>query len=274
MRFANRSASAELLSRMASYPTPDWMGDWNQAAAEPRNLQARIAAQTATGALPVFTLYAIPHRDCGSYSAGGFADSDQYAAWINQIAMGIGSSKVVIILEPDALPSLDCLTPVDQRARLQMIDAAVTRLTQQPNVAVYLDAGNEGWQPANVMIERLKEAGIAKARGFSLNVSNFFSTSSEEAYGDRLSEVLGGEHFLVDTSRNGLGSNGEWCNPAGRALGTPWTTATGDPNADALLWVKIPGESDGPCQGGPAAGGFWTDYALGLAHRTQFLDGS
>ncbi len=37
--------------------------------------------------------------------------------------------------------------------------------------------------------------------------------------------------------------------------------------ADALLWVKPPGESDGTCRPGePSAGTFWVDYALGLAH--------
>ena len=33
---------------------------------------------------------------------------------------------------------------------------------------------------------------------------------------------------------------------------------------DAELWVKAPGESDGPCNGGPQAGAWWASYALGL----------
>ena len=35
----------------------------------------------------------------------------------------------------------------------------------------------------------------------------------------------------------------------------------------AYLWVKRPGESDGPCNGGPSAGQWWPEYALGLAQR-------
>ena len=31
---------------------------------------------------------------------------------------------------------------------------------------------------------------------------------------------------------------------------------------DALLWVKLPGESDGTCNGGPAAGQWWQEMAL------------
>ena len=80
---------------------------------------------------------------------------------------------------------------------------------------------------------------------------------------------MGGKHFVVDTSRNGLGPtpDGQWCNPPGRALGAAPTLETGDPAADAFLWIKRPGESDGACNGGPSAGTWWADYALGLARR-------
>lgn len=48
----------------------------------------------------------------------------------------------------------------------------------------------------------------------------------------------------MDTSRNGNGSNGQWCNPSGRRIGTPTRTGGG---AEMLLWIKTPGESDGNC---------------------------
>jgi endoglucanase len=48
------------------------------------------------------------------------------------------------------------------------------------------------------------------------------------------------------------------------------TPSTGDPLADAFLWIKAPGESDGTCNGGPSAGTWWPDYALGLAQRAAF----
>ena len=92
------------------------------------------------------------------------------------------------------------------------------------------------------------------------------------AYGTRLSALLGGAHFVVDTSRNGNGpaqkgaGDRHWCNPAGRALGDPPTMRTGVPLVDAYLWVKRPGESDGACgSGAPAAGQWWPGYALKLA---------
>jgi endoglucanase len=106
---------------------------------------------------------------------------------------------------------------------------------------------------------------VGRAQGFSLNVSNFNATSDEVAYGESISARIGGKHFVIDTSRNGNGSDGQSCNPPGRALGTPPTAATGYPLVDAFLWIKIPGESDGPCQGGPPAGTWWPAYALELA---------
>jgi endoglucanase len=77
---------------------------------------------------------------------------------------------------------------------------------------------------------------------------------------------------VIDTSRNGRGpaADGDWCNPLGRALGARPTAATGVWRQDASLWVKHPGESDGPCHGGPAAGQWWPDYALGLAQRAAW----
>ncbi len=66
-------------------------------------------------------------------------------------------------------------------------------------------------------------------------------------------------HFVIDTSRNGNGvwSTNEpypdaevWCNPPDRALGVPATAETASPFADAYLWIKIPGESDGSCSRG------------------------
>lgn len=62
-----------------------------------------------------------------------------------------------------------------------------------------------------------------------------------------------------------------WCNPQGRAIGNLPTTQTGHSLADAFVWVKVPGESDGTCNGGPAAGQWWGEYALGLAKRSPFL---
>ncbi|MFE3685237.1 endoglucanase, partial [Streptomyces sp. NPDC059095] len=37
-----------------------------------------------------------------------------------------------------------------------------------------------------------------------------------------------------------------------------------------LVWIMRPGDSDGPCRGGPSAGTWWPEYALGLAKRARY----
>jgi endoglucanase len=163
----------------------------------------------------------------------------------------------------------DCLSPADVQTRYSLLRDAVGTLAAA-GASVYLDAGNANWRSAAEMASRLRAAGIDQARGFALNVANFDDTAGELAFGDAIVAALGGKtHFVVDTSRNGRGpaSDGAWCNPPGRGLGVRPTVATGDARADAFLWIKVPGESDGTCNGGPAAGTWWLDYALGLARR-------
>ena len=85
-------------------------------------------------------------------------------------------------------------------------------------------------------------------------------------------------HFIIDTGRNGNGpptgfekkDERNWCNPDGRALGTPPTTNTDDPLYNAFLWLKPPGESDGTCNHGPAAGVWWPAKALEMARNAKW----
>jgi endoglucanase len=127
------------------------------------------------------------------------------------------------------------------------------------------------------MAARLNKAGVDHARGFSLNIANFFTTEDEIGYGEAISGLTNGSHYVIDTSRNGAGpapaSKLDWCNPGGRALGTPPTAATGSPHADAFLWIKRPGESDGTCdKGDPPAGTFVNQFAVDLARNSSHVD--
>ena len=164
---------------------------------------------------------------------------------------------------------MDCLNAADQTQRIAVLADAVTVLSSA-TTAVYIDAGHSTWKTSTVMAQRLNSVNVSKARGFSLNVSNFLPTEGETTYGADIATQLGGSHFVIDTSRNGLGTNGQWCNPLGRALGAQATGTTTNPTVAAYLWVKSSGKSDGTCNGGPAAGTFWPDYALGLAQRAAY----
>ncbi len=175
---------------------------------------------------------------------------------------------MTVILEPDAL-GLDCL---QNETTFSLLRYAVDRLTSKPQVAVYVEAAT--WVNTDTLAERLTKIGIQKAQGFALNTSGYNTTDSMTRFGNSLSSKIGGKHFVIDTSRNGNGpldpSQPEpWCNPPDRAIGPTPTTNTGNVLTDAYLWVKVPGESDGTCRGGPSAGTFWPEYALGLAKRAN-----
>ena len=187
-------------------------------------------------------------------------------------ARGIGRGPSVVILEPDGLAASDCL-PARLRDERYVLFRDAVQTFKRVGAAVYIDAGNGNWQQPGEMADRLRKAGIEMADGFALNVSNFHSTQVNIAYGEKLSRLVGGKHFVIDTSRNGRGAAVEknWCNARNQALGRAPTGDTGHPLVDAYLWVKTPGQSDGPCNGGPRAGEWWADYALELSKAAEVL---
>jgi endoglucanase len=266
---AGKTADAAQIRKIAEQPTGEWIGPENpKAEAHGFTEAAEKAGRTA-----LLVLYNIPHRDCGQYSQGGAGDGDSYRAWIDAVAQGVADRSATVILEPDALLHLvDGCTPAQYRdERYDLLKYAITKLKSLKNTKVYLDAGNAGWGHPDEIHQPLRRAGVATADGFAVNVSNFYSTQDSIAYGRQLSAKAGGEHFVIDTSRNGNGpytagdEDENWCNPPGRSLGETPTTKTADPLVDAYLWIKRPGESDGECKGGPKAGQWWPAYALKLA---------
>lgn len=265
---SSRPTDAAIMDKLGAQSSGIWLGGWN--ADVQSDVANAVKAATAQDASAIFVAYNIPGRDCGQYSAGGLSGRDAYLAWVKKIATGIGSGKAIVILEPDALALTDCLSDAGKADRSAMISEAVSILSANAGTKVYLDAGHSGWVSSSDMAARLTKAGVAKAAGFALNTSNYVTTADNEAYGEAVSKLVGGKHFVVDTSRNGSGSNGEWCNPSGRSLGQKPTLSTGKSLVDAYLWVKKPGESDGNCNGGPSAGSWWPEYALDLAKRAGY----
>ena len=265
-----RPKDAEDMQKIASAPVTVWFGDWNGKVID-REVRETVKAIRKDGALPVLVAYNIPNRDCGLYSAGGAEDASAYLTWMRSLAKGIGRHSAVVILEPDALSEGECVNAEVAKQNRELLGKSVEILKSKPRISVYIDAGNAKWVSVNDMAERLKSVDIAQADGFALNISNFLKDDVNIAYGEKLSALVGNKHFIIDTSRNGRGAalGFEWCNPTGRALGRFPTTKTDHPLVDAYLWVKQPGESDGECNGGPPAGVWWAEYALGLAQRAR-----
>lgn len=310
-----------------------------------------VTAAAARGEMPVIVAYNVPYRDCALYSAGGAADTGAYAAWIGAFAAGIGDRPATVILEPDGVGviphfttlegTVDSCRPIDvdpataASERFAQLNHAVDAVKAQPRTSVYLDGTGASWLSVPEISSRLVRAGVERADGFFLNVSNYQFTSNSTWFGTWVSQciayatqvnpgvysecgqqywnggpatdwqgtamsqygewshdnpdlalntsgvesrfdlILGGvaptTHFVIDTSRNGLGpwqypvgaypAHEDWCNPPGRGTGALPDTSTGNPLVDAYLWVKVPGESDGKCYRGTAGP---TDPARGM----------
>ncbi|MCX4667953.1 glycoside hydrolase family 6 protein [Streptomyces sp. NBC_01381] len=271
-RRQGHTSEALLMDRIGGRAQAVWLHDEGPG---PR-VRAVTGAAAGAGRVPVLVAYYIPHRDCGDHSRGGAASAAEYRLWIEEFAAAIGDRAAYVIVEPDAVArEVAGCDMADAGERYALLAHAVDRLKARPNTKVYLDAGNADWIPDEErLVTPLRQSGIAKADGFALNVSNYQTDAVSSAYGHRLAASIGGaKHFVVDSSRNGngpyTGDGSTWCNPPGRALGTPPTTLTGDLALDAYLWIKRPGESDGTCRGGPEAGEWWPQYALGLASRAK-----
>lgn len=262
---ATRPADAADLRYLASQPRGIWIGFWNtDPGSAVRNI---LAATKGSNATPMFVVYNVPSFSCEAYSANPKQVSANYMKWLTDFADGI-TAPSVIILEPDALAGRECLNS----RKSNLLKKAVAELKRNSNAIVYIDAGHGEWNSVDAIAQKLNNAGIDIADGFSLNVSNFRSTPTTIEYGTNISNKVKNKHFVIDTSRNGESAtplNYEWCNQRNRAIGTLPSSDTGNTLVDAYLWIKQPGQSDGTCNGGPEAGVWWPEYALELVQNSR-----
>jgi endoglucanase len=384
---SGNKADADLIREMIGTPQAVWFTQGTPKSVEQdvRNTVKRAAAKRT---VPVLVAYNIPFRDCAQFSAGGATTVQEYMAWIDGFAAGIGHAKAVVILEPDGLGiipwydpygsadgsnALEWCQPTEADPetaaadRFLLLNYAVDALKAHPKVSVYLDGTHSAWLGSGDAAHRLVQAGVERADGFYLNVSNYQFTTNLDQYGTwvssciayattvnpgdfvgcpnqywnggplpaKIAELLGewtgvalspyGEwsddtdvpelntsginlryanmlgatqpttHFVIDTSRNGVGpweppageypDPQDWCNPPDRGLGLQTTASSGQTLIDAYLWVKIPGESDGECTRGlgpsgetvdpewglidPPAGEWFPEMALDLVHNAN-----
>jgi len=176
----------------------------------PAQVQAAVhktmteAALTST--VPVLVAYDIPYRDCGGLSAGGALDTPSYEAWIDAFAAGIGNRQAVVILEPDSLGLIPYATNIDgsadtsctptdpnatEASRYTQINYAVSSLeSQAPAASVYLDGTHSAWLNVGEASGRLSKAGVQRAQGFFINLSNYQFSPNLVQFGTWISECL------------------------------------------------------------------------------------
>lgn len=253
--------------RIATVPQARWFTTTNTSTVRSQ-VSAFVGAAAGAGRIPILVVYNIPNRDCGGASGGGAPSHDAYRAWVDQVAAGLEGRPAYLVLEPDVLPLMTNCQSADQQAqtRASMAYAGKRLKAGSSQAKVFFDIGHSNWLSPAEAAARLRAADISNsADGISTNVSNYRTTAAEITFAKAVLSSIGDGRLraVVDTSRNGNGPSGsEWCDPAGRAVGTPSTKATGDGQIAAFLWVKLPGESDG-CIG--PAGQFVPQRAYELA---------
>lgn len=264
----NDGRAAVIRSRIAAVAQPRWFTTTNTSTVRAQ-VDSFVGAAAAVGKIPILVVYNIPNRDCGGASSGGAPSHAAYRAWVDRVAAGLSGRAAYIVLEPDVLPLMtNCQSAAQQaETRASMAYAGKKLKSGSAQAKVYFDIGHSAWLSASEAAARLRAADISgSADGISTNVSNYRATSAEISYAKAVLAGIGDGRLraVIDTSRNGNGPLGnEWCDPAGRRIGTPSTTETGDQQIAAFLWVKLPGEADGCIA---AAGQFVPQRAYELAN--------
>lgn len=260
----------------ASQPNVMWTGPdpwW-----DPNGTQATayVNAAKAAGKDPTISMYGIPNRDLGGASAGGSAGAASYRTWATAVANGIGTTRCLVVLEPDSIALI--IGKPDAEARYSLIAEVVGILRNTcPNIRLYLDAAHSAWYPdPTPLAGPLQRSGVGNTHGICANVSNFRPDSEVAPWCNNLLGKLNlpALGYIWDTSRNGKNpppDGSDWQNPLqvryGRTPQYGGTVLSNDPKAHGCLWVKPAGESDGndPAggqgpHGGPNAGAFWPEY--------------
>jgi endoglucanase len=208
---SHNKADAALIRTMIETPQAVWVeaGTPHKVQQEVKNTIKRSEAKRK---VPVLVAYNIPFRDCSQFSAGGATSVAEYKAWIDGLAAGIGDATAVVIVEPDGLGIIPWYKPfrgtpqeasayewcrpdeADEETaaadRFEMLNYAVDTLKAKPNVSVYLDATHSSWLNVSDAAHRLLQAGVARADGFFLNVSNYQFSANQVEYGTWISSCL------------------------------------------------------------------------------------
>ncbi|HEX2673275.1 MAG TPA: glycoside hydrolase family 6 protein [Polyangiaceae bacterium] len=238
--------NAARITAMITTPQAVWLTGGTPKEVE-KSVKKTMAAAALEKRVPVLVAYNVPFRDCAQYSSGGAVDTAAYKAWIDGFVKGIGSSKAVVILEPDSLgiipynvtiygaeewckPTVTAAdggvtpapgaTPAERYAQLQYAAAALG--AKAPNTSVYLDGSHAAWLGVGEAAYRIHKAGTdpvsgaSLAKGFYVNASNYQTTANSIQFSTWISMCTA---FATNPEEGGwrLGNFG-WCasqyNPA------------------------------------------------------------
>jgi endoglucanase len=244
LRQEGKEELADLIEVIAREPQGVWLLGENVAETVDREVT------NAKGALVTFVSYFIPNRNL----TGGGLSVEQFPEGIDAIIEGAAGREIIVVLEPDALGHVPEMNEAEGKQRLELLREAVEKLSQHPNIHVYIEAAK--WVEPAAMLDMLTYIGLDKVRGVSLNTSGVAPTRFSVAYANELARDRGRQtYFIFDVGRSGNPDSTEgedFFNPENAGLGPapeidPELEGL-DPFAkvDALVWIKPLGELDQP----------------------------
>jgi endoglucanase len=207
----------------------------------------------------------------------------QFKARINGIVSQTGKRPAVYLLEVDGVGSSGCIARLGSMPAWEAaLRYEVDQFATLAHAVVYVEAGYSDANRPRYTARILNKIDIRRIRGFFTNDTHEQWTLNEIKWGNAVSRLTHGAHFVINTSQNGNGPllnrhpgrDGveDLCNPPGRGLGPRPNTDTGFKHVDAYLWTHVPGNSSGPCNGGPPSGVFFPAWAEQLAaHANERL---
>jgi endoglucanase len=271
-------ADAALVEQLVDTPQAVWFTSGSPHGVQ-QDVKNTVALANAKKTVPVLVAYNIPFRDCSGFSAGGAASLQDYEAWIDGFAAGIGGSQAIVILEPDGLgiipwydpfgprdtwipkeqqPNYDACRPAEANKdtasaqRFAMMNYAVDKLKANAGTHVYLDGTHSAWLSTGDATDRLLQAGVTRADGFFLNISNYRTNPYLEHYARWIAQCI---WFGDPKSGSWGGGHPEFCasqyfTPPEFGVVNPNDITTWDAtdrwyanNVENQFWVPYPGDA-------------------------------
>jgi hypothetical protein len=217
-------------------------------------------------------------------------DNPNFDAEVNAFKEAVGNFPALIFVEEDAIDTICWRSPAAVTDRETELKYEIDQLSQLPHALLYVEGGTSDANSPAEAAGVLNASDASRIQGFFTNDTHFNWAYKEIQYGNKVSALTGGLHFVIDTRGDGNGplrnphpvtqGNEQLCNPSGRGLGPKPGASNGQsygmysPHLDGFVWVTTPGESAAPtCPGRSthyaASGIFDEGIAIGYASRAN-----
>ena len=237
--------------------------------------------RTDPSAVAVISMYFINHNS--GCSAG---DQPNFKPEVKALRAVVGRFSALIFVEEDAVDTICWSHAAAVSGRATLLKYEIDQLSQLPHALLYVEGGTSDANSPRQVARILNASDVHRIRGFFLNDTHFNWAYKEIQFGDKVAQLTGGLHFVVDTRGDGQGpilnphpvTQGieDLCNPSHRGLGPKPGASNGasyrlySKYLDGFVWVTTPGESAAPtCPGRPghwaAAGIFDQGIAIDFA---------